>query len=493
MPLTDCILINPSRRDLLKRLLATGVVGTTGALSSPLAFASGGLASDASRTIFRQHTDYEVWRKAMLWKSNAPQRFPDVIVQARSEREIIEALRFADSNDLQVVCRASGHNASASVLRNGGMLLDISALDGISVDPKDKSVYVGPGAKMIHLSQQLNKHGLDFPTASCQTVALGGYLLGGGIGANKMRWGGGPACYSILSADIILADGQKVTANKDQNADLYWAIRGVGPGFFGVVTRFRLRAYPSAKAILRSSYTYPIERLPTVIASLEAFSKRHRHDERVSSSLQASSNPEQPEKLEVRFTVTAYIDEGEDPELAAEKLLAPYANSEITQGASKRTENQLLQMDDLKFSTNPADRSNQDNFTTNDASAFIAIAELYKDRPVPGFLILDIAFDGFNHQRRNDASYWAKGRHKISAIMHWKNKEDDEVASRWFARFDELMKPYAISHYVNEINHEYPGRVQNSFGKKNWARLDKMRTKYDPKNRFYPHLEYQET
>ncbi|WP_198136253.1 FAD-binding oxidoreductase [Paraglaciecola sp. T6c] len=486
MPIFESIYVNPSRRDLLKKLVALGV---TSLAVSPLAY-SRSLANSESRIIYRDDPDYDDWRRSMLWKSNAPDRYPDVIIQAKSEQEITQALKFAQKNDLQVVCRTSGHNASSSVLRNGGMLLDISALNELTVDAQHKFAYVQPSVKMIHLNEELRKHGLDFPTASCQTVSLGGYLLGGGIGANTRYWAKGPACYSIISADVILADGKKITASKEQNEDIYWAIRGIGPGFFGIVTRFKLQVFPSIKAILKNTYSYPIDQLPKVIKSLDRFSKQHTQDERVSVGISVHNHPSIAGEMIVKLGVTAFIDNAQDPTATAKALLAPYAKSTFAGDAFDKSENVHVQIEKMKFSTNPADRSNQDNFTTDNAHAFVAIAKLFKDRPTPGFLILDLSYNSFNHERLKDASYSALGKHKISAIMHWKNAADDPVATKWFARFNALMQPYANSHYINEVNHEFPERVKNSFTSEKWEYISMLRNKYDPNKRFHTYLAY---
>ena len=102
-----------------------------------------------------------------------------------------------------------------------------------------------------------------FPSGHCMPVSLGGFLLQGGFGWNSRLWG--PACCSILGMDIVTADGELVHANESENADLFWAARGAGPGFFGVVTRFHLALHPRPQAMMKSDYVYPIEVLDDVL------------------------------------------------------------------------------------------------------------------------------------------------------------------------------------------------------------------------------------
>src|SRR5947208_9102264 len=122
---------------------------------------------------------------------------------------------------------------------------------------------VGPGVKCNELVAALAPHDLFFPAGHCPGVGLGGYLLQGGYG-----WNGrvhGPACMSVEAIDVVTADGELVRADGEQHADLFWAARGAGPGFFGVVTRFHLGLQPRPQAMMKSDYVYPIEVLDDVL------------------------------------------------------------------------------------------------------------------------------------------------------------------------------------------------------------------------------------
>src|SRR5262249_20161431 len=104
---------------------------------------------------------------------------------------------------------------------------------------------------------------LFFPSGHCMSVGLGGFLLQGGFGWNSRAWG--PACASVTAIEVVTADGELVRADATQNADLFWAARGAGPGFFGVVTRFEVKLQPRPTVMMRSDYLYPIEALDGVL------------------------------------------------------------------------------------------------------------------------------------------------------------------------------------------------------------------------------------
>ena len=217
-----------------------------------------------SGSIFwRNDTGYEHARRSAVSNGRMPDRFPDVIVRAQSNGDVVAAVQLAKERGLKIGIRSGGHSWAASFLRDGGMLLDLSQMNGFSVDVSTRTATIQPGLKGADLNRALLKDRLFFPSGHCMPVSLGGFLLQGGFGWNSRLWG--PACCSILGMDIVTADGELVHANESENADLFWAARGSGPGFFGVVTRFHLGLQPRPQAMMKSDYVYPIEVLDDVL------------------------------------------------------------------------------------------------------------------------------------------------------------------------------------------------------------------------------------
>jgi FAD/FMN-containing dehydrogenase len=131
--------------------------------------------------------------------------------------------------------RGGGHSWCGTPLRDGGMLIDLARLKEVIVHPRTRTAMVQPVVSGRELSHRLAAHGLAFPYGHCSTVPLSGFVLSGGFGWNMGSWG--PACFSLEAIDVVTAAGQLVRATEDQHADLLWAARGAGAGFFGVVTR----------------------------------------------------------------------------------------------------------------------------------------------------------------------------------------------------------------------------------------------------------------
>ena len=209
------------------------------------------------RAFWRGEAGYEDARCGAVWNGRKPKRFPDVVVQVASDADVIAAVRLAKSRNLKIGIRSGGHSWAGAFLRDGGMLIDLSRMREFSIDAHARLASIQPGLIGSDLNRALHKYDLFFPSGHCRTVGLGGFLLQGGFGWSSRTLG--PACMSVHAIEVVTADGELRRADEKQNADLFWAARGAGPGFFGVVTRFHLALHPRPKAFLKSDYVYPIE------------------------------------------------------------------------------------------------------------------------------------------------------------------------------------------------------------------------------------------
>ncbi|HXM29735.1 MAG TPA: FAD-binding oxidoreductase, partial [Chthoniobacterales bacterium] len=214
-------------------------------------------------TVWRTDPDYEATRRRMVWNERIPERFPDVIFSVTSDADVIEAVKLARSRGLRIAIRAGGHSWIATSLRDGGMLIDLSRLNGVTVDLATRTATAQPAIKNTELVAALAQHELAFPAGHCPTVAIGGYLLAGGQGWNQGGWG--IACSNILAIDFVNADGELITADAQRNSELLWAARGGGPGFPGVILRYHLRPYPMPKVIMQCIYVYPLDLIEAIV------------------------------------------------------------------------------------------------------------------------------------------------------------------------------------------------------------------------------------
>lgn len=183
--------------------------------------------------------------QATLFNQRNPGRKPEIMIFPKDVQDVISAIRYAKSAGLRVSVCSGGHSWSANHLRPDSLLINMSAFNSYEIDRAQMLAKAGPAVGGSILLTKLTKLGLFFPAGHCKGVCLGGYLLQGGFAWNGRKLG--MACESVLGLDIVTANGELVHASATENADLYWAARGSGGGFFGVVVQFYLRLYPRPK------------------------------------------------------------------------------------------------------------------------------------------------------------------------------------------------------------------------------------------------------
>jgi len=491
-----------TRRNLLQGFVSGTVVGALGSLQSGPALASdyGNVPADSipglGGTIVRRGDgNYETWRQSMVWHKDKPNRYPDMIIQATSVEDVQRVVKYAAQKNLKISLRSGGHNATGAALRDSGIALDLSTLAGVEIDADSQIARVQPGAKGIALTVDANARGFAFPTPHCPTVGMGGFLMGGGIGWNYTHRGGF-SCLSIAGAEIVTADGELVMANRDENPDLYWAVRGAGPGFFGVVTRFHLEIYPLPKNILSSSYILPLEEVETMAGEMNALDESKDH--RLELLCALMHNPAAAPDATGAEAKICFVSAWAFGNTLAESrdMLKPLANSAIAKKAIVKTENEASSLPELYrffLPDSPAGAHGRyacDSIMTDDAStALIAAAEHFPSTPSPTNHVL--AAYGMNLRQRDDSCLSSIAKHYLGTFIIWQDEADDKRNEAWLDEILPLTDPFAKGHYINEVEAaRHPEHIVECFSAENWQRLNSLRTKYDPDGVFHNYLGY---
>lgn len=294
--------------------------------------------------------------------------------------------------------------------------------------------------------------------------------MGGGQGWN---WGlrEGMACFSIAAADIVTADGKLRHASPTENSDLYWAVRGAGPGFFGVVTRLWLDLYPLPKAIHASNYIIPLEKLDEV-TSISKKLVNQQLDQRVEFINLLAHNPVAPpgtpsEDAKICF-VTAFAF-GDNAEESIE-LLEPIGASKLGQLSLHKEENQPFSFEGLfnkYFSLSvPAGmnaRYKVDNVMTDEPDKVLHdLADHFRKAPSAHAHVLCAM--GLNVKHHDDACFSSLATTYVGCYAIWDEEKDDEVNYKWLGDCIPLMDPYNKGHYVNEVEPRFnPDRLKQCF------------------------------
>ena len=180
-------------------------------------------------------------------------RYPAVIVRCANVADVVAAVNFARTNDLLVAVRGGGHNVAGDGVCDDGVVVDLSEMKGIHVDPGDRRVRVEPGVRLGELLDATQEFGLAVPAGMASDTGVSGSTLGGGMGWLRRKYGLG--IDSLLSATVVTAGGDVLTADESRNSDLFWALRGGGSNF-GVVTSFEFRLHPVGPEVATAMVYY---------------------------------------------------------------------------------------------------------------------------------------------------------------------------------------------------------------------------------------------
>ena len=431
---------------------------------------------------FRRGDDgYDEARCATVWNARVPQRFPEVIVQASTSADVVVAVRYAKANNLTVGIRSGGHSWSANHLRDGGMLLDVSRLDVCRVDREAMTAVVGPGKGGSVLAAELERQGLFFPSGHCRGVALGGYLLQGGYGWNSRVLG--PACESVLALDVVTADGEQLRCDAEHHPDLYWAARGSGPGFFGVVAAFHLRLYPQPPVCGSSLYIYPFEAADEVYTwarGISADVDRRVELQIVASRAMPSSGLDTPGIVLASPVFAETDDEAKDavalldtcPARADALFAVPFAPTNLPTWYEAVMSNYL---NDHRYAA--------DNMWTSASAAELlpGVRQIIETMPPHPSHFLWLNWGP--SPARQDMAYSLEDEVYLALYSGWADAADDEKYGDWARSNMAAMSHLATGIQLADENlGERPARFATDAA---MARLDGVRAQYDPDGRFY--------
>ncbi|MEV6552687.1 FAD-binding oxidoreductase [Streptomyces sp. NPDC051597] len=192
-------------------------------------------------------------------------RRPALIVRCLGTADVLAALAYAREAGLPVAVRGGGHSIAGHGTCDGGLLVDLSLMRAVHVDPARRTVRAQGGATLGDVDRESQVHGLAVPSGQVSETGIAGLTLSGGMGMLQRKYG--LTCDNLLSVDMVTVNGELVTASADQNTELFWAVRG-GGGNFGVVTSFEYRAHPVGPMMLAGIVAYPVEEAAAVLEFL---------------------------------------------------------------------------------------------------------------------------------------------------------------------------------------------------------------------------------
>ena len=431
----------------------------------------------------RGDVGYEEARRGQMWNTRIPERYPQVVVQAGSERDVVNAVRLAKHEGLRIAVRSGGHSWAANFLRDGSLLLDLARLQEWSINIHARTAWVRPGVLGSDLNRALKSHGLFFPTGHCRSVGLGGFLLQGGFGWNSRLWG--PACASVTAVDVVTAEGELVRADATQNSEIYWAARGAGPGFFGAVTRFHLALKPRPRFVMNSSYLYPIAVMDDVITwAAEIRSRLPRNMEPLVFLRRDLLGHPGPGLLVMGPTMADSREEA----LAALALLetCPVLDRALRREVNVDTEidEMLAGGEEMFYWANR--RYAADNMWTN-ASAQDLLQGMHRIAAtlpgVPSHMMWILWGPALELP---DMAFSMQGDIYIALYSVWESEAQDAIHQAWVRDHMKALEPLASGIQLADEN--LAARPFRFMSEENLKRLDKLRAKYDPQGLFHSYM-----
>lgn len=436
---------------------------------------------------------YENLRREITWNQLTPTRYPQLVVQVATEHDVVEAVRFARAHRMKIAVRGGGHSWVGFSLRDGSLLIDLGRLNQVSIDREARTAVIQPAVTGRALNRQLAAHGLAFPVGHAPTVPLSGFLLNGGLGWNFNGWG--PACFSIEAANVVTADGNLVVANQEQHADLLWAIRGAGPGFFAAVTQYLLKLYPAPRAITTSTYYYPLQRIEEVGAWAASIARQLPREVELTIFC-APAPPALAERCRSSngfvaiLSATAFVD---TPSEAAATLSllesCPVAPECLEKEVNQSTPlDALLDMGGMLWPERHRYLADTLWSDSPPAQQLATVRDYFLQAPSPKSLALCVFSTGAEGSAAvlPDAAFSMTAGTLLLCYAIWERPEDDDANAAWHRETIAALDRFAVGHYVGESDIvAEPARAERSFASANWQRLRSLRRAYDPDGLFH--------
>lgn len=444
------------------------------------------------RLVLPADSGWEEARVGRIFNGRRPNRQPDAILFAANVADVQKGVLLAKDRGWTVAVRSGGHSWAAWSVRVGGLLIDVGALREIAYDDATGIVSAGPGTKGgAELSPYLEGRGRFFNGGHCPSVGIGGFLLQGGQGWNQRGWGW--AAESVVAVDVVTADGSLVRADETQNSDLFWAARGAGPSFPGIVTRFHVRTRQKFGYLGHTVHVYQLEDFTEVMEWL--YQTHHR----VSTDVEIvaiSATPEAPlgETPQRVFTVTAvaFVDD----RAAAEVALAPFNESPAIDRAlivQDCAESSLPQLRAIQEQANPehahyiTDNAWIDGENTPEGINRMVehIRPLFVTPPTPKAFTIWMS-NAPMRRELPDMAFSLQTEAYVASYTVYDDPDEYERNREWLSEAMAYAQPVTAGQYLGDS--DFTHRQLRFMAPENWKRLQRIIAERDPDGRFQRYL-----
>ena len=443
----------------------------------------GQLASSLRGPLVRaEDPGYESTRA--IWNAMIDRR-PAAFARCSGVADVRRAVDFARKNRLLISIRGGGNNIAGSSLCDGGLVIDLSGMRSVQVDPERKRAWVAGGALLGDVDHETQAFALATPLGINSTTGIAGLTLGGGFGWLSRKHG--LTCDNLVGAEVVTADGRMVRADENHEPDLFWAIRGGGSNF-GVVTRFEFTLHPVGPQVLTGLVVYPFDQAKAVLRAYRELTPRLPDESCLwIVARRAPPLPFLPAEFHGRESIVVVLFHAGDPE-QGRRLLDPARKFGKPWGEHIGMAPYAAWQQGFDPLLTPGARNywKSHNFARLEDGLFDALIESTATLPSPQCELVLAQLGGAANRTPADATAYAHRDAEYIVNVHgrWERREDDVRCTTWARGFFEAAKPYATGGvYVNFMSEDEQQRTPSAYGR-NFDRLAAIKAKYDPENLF---------
>jgi FAD/FMN-containing dehydrogenase len=414
---------------------------------------------------------------------------PSIVIQATGAADVIDAVNFARTNGLIVAVRGGGHSVAGLSSIDGGLLIDLAAMNGVDVDLENKTVRVQGGALVGDMDRETQIHGLVAPCGVVSDTGVAGLTLGGGEGWVRRKYG--LSIDNLVSAQVVTADGRLLTASADTNPDLFWGIRG-GGGNFGVVTSFTFKVHPLGPMVAFAGVFHSVDNAPEVYRAYRDWAKTVPNE--ISTLIGCTTLPASehtpPEIHNTPMIVTGAVYAG-DPEEGM-KVIQPL----------REIGNPIADISDIipfsgvqsafdEFFQRGSLRSYWKSTYVNDLTDDVldVVVNKAQNRPHERVFVVTFMMGGaINDVGPEDTAYSERSANwMVSIDGNWHKEKDDDKVISWvrdaWAEVHALGTGSVYLNFTSIVDEPTNVGVDSAHGR-NLKRLAELKAKYDPNNFF---------
>jgi len=404
-------------------------------------------------------------------------RRPALIARCTATGDVAKAVGFAREQGLVVSVRGGGHNVAGNAVCDGGLMIDLTLMKGIRVDPAARTVRAQGGVTWREFDRECQAFGLATTGGAISSTGIAGLTLGGGFGWLGRSYG--MSCDNLISADVVLADGTVVTASMDEHPDLFWGLRG-GGGNFGVVTSFEYRLHPVGP-ILGGMLLYPLDRAKEVLRTLRDFNESAPDASSVFGVLMTT--PEGDRMLALLVCYNGPIEQGEALLRPLRERTTPLADLVATIGYE-----QMQTMLDEGFPFGLQNYWKSEFLKALPDEAIDLVVDRFAAAPSPLSAVVLEQFGGAYRRVASDETAFGHRDwdYNFLIVSRWADPADADGNIRWARDLWDAVRPFASGAvYVNylEGGQEGADRIRSAYGG-NYDRLVALKERYDPSNFF---------